>query len=908
VVAEISADAPSPAGLSTGLQALGRAASDVETRHARRSLQHQLFGAGGPPTVDRYVVLRRLGAGGMGIVYLAHDPELDREVAVKVLRKSDDRRLMREAEALAKLTHPNVVQVFAVGATGERAFIVMELVRGQTLDAWQRAHRGTRRLLDIYLQVGEGLVAAHEAGLVHRDFKPQNVIVGDDGRPRVLDFGLARTADVGLLVTAPGSGESDSRNATAIGRPLTRRGAVLGTLAYMAPEQFRGEEATPLCDQYAFCLSLWEAVYGAQPFPTDSVARMMTAREDGELVSPPPGSRVPRWLRNTLARGLAPRPGARFPTLRRLLDEIRRRRDRRRRRAIAAGTGLAMATVAGVAVLAAPGEQRGCDPDPHALGGAWDEARRDEVVQALRATGLPGAPDVERVLLPKLDGWAEAWRDAWQEACEATRVHGEQTEAMFDLRMACLQRRRVELRALTGILVDADAVVVGNATSAFDHLPRPEGCAAGSVVAGRAIDPAIAPELEAIREALASVDALRNVGKHDDALVAGEPLLSRAHRAGDAQTVAEVELAYARVLHRLGREPQANASFSEAYWAATESGDDALAVESASELLETLVVDPHPRQEADRWRRIAETAAARLPDPELLRCELLMRYGRILQQAGDLGQALAALHEAVEIRRRRRGVRDPSLSFTLSYLGMMLTQVGDPETARSVHADAVSIAEEALGPHHTDLGRLLANAAWADAVVGDAGEAHAKLDRARTILEASGGGHAYDLGTIAINLALLTAELGRLPEAIGHAERAVEILQPFAGDPKLGGAYSVLAELQLDSGLPEDALVTAKRGLELHGTRLDERACEAHVLVAAILQRLGSIRDSEPHLEEADRCPDAAPQLRVELAALWCASSRPERAGPHVAALLARDPEQREELERRLGDCIEPSP
>ena len=896
----IGRDRPTPGGLSTGLEALAHAATDVEAKHARRSLQQQLFGTGAQLPIDRYVVRRKLGAGGMGIVYAAHDPELDREVAIKVLRKGDDRRLLREAEALAKLGHPNVVQVFGIGTTDDRAFIVMELVRGQPLDRWQAEGRALRALLDVYLEVGAGLVAAHEAGLVHRDFKPQNVLVGDDGRPRVLDFGLARATDLAKLATDPAI---EHARPTAIGRPITRHGAVLGTLAYMAPEQFRGEEATPLADQYSYCLSLWEAVYGAQPFPTDSLARMMTAREDGVLATPATRTSVPRWLRAVLARGLAPDPARRWPTMSALLDALRRGRDRRRRRAVALALGGTACVIGAVVVVALSGRERACEDDVEALRGAWDPQRRAQVQQAVRAVGLPDTEEVERTLLPRIDEYADEWRAAWLRACEATRAHDGAADAALDRARACMQRRRVELSALTEILAEADAQAVANARSAVGRLAPPDACESDATATLRPIDPSIAPELESIRDALATATALKDIGKHHDALAAGQPLLARAHRAGDAQVVAEVQHCLAQVNHRLGREQEANAAFREAYWAATESGDDALAVLAASELMETLVVSAHVREEADRWKSIAESAAARLPDPETLRCEVLMRYGRILEQAGYLGEARAALEEAVEIRRRKRGARDKSMPFTLSYLGMIMMQDGHAEEAKPLHAEAVSIAEETLGPHHTDLGRLLANAAGADATSGDFRGALVKLERARAIFEASGGGHDYDVGTTELNLALLSSELGDGEAAIDHAQRAVAILDQFVGDPKRGASLGMLAEMQLHHGSAAEALTTVERALAVLGDATNVRTCEAHALAAAILQRLGEPARSVVHIEDAERCLDTGPYQRRNFVELWCGAGRPERAQSHAAAAVAGDPGLQAEVDALLARC-----
>ncbi|MCB9749087.1 MAG: serine/threonine protein kinase [Myxococcales bacterium] len=224
----------------------------LEADLARARIRSALFPSHAPtPTIGRFRVVDRLGAGGMGVVYLAHDPELDRRVAIKVLRERGGgreaaSRLQREAQAIARVAHPNVVAVHETGVHEGAVFVVMEHVEGRSLRTWLEEHARTpAEILDVFAGAGAGLAAAHAVGLVHRDFKPENVIVGADGRPRVLDFGLARSVLAEQLVTLPteGAGPLDE---------LTRTGAVLGTPSYMSPEQFLGGRLSPASDQFSF--------------------------------------------------------------------------------------------------------------------------------------------------------------------------------------------------------------------------------------------------------------------------------------------------------------------------------------------------------------------------------------------------------------------------------------------------------------------------------------------------------------------------------------------------------------------------------------------------------------------------------------------------------------------------------
>jgi len=279
----------------------------------------------GGSTLGRYVLLRCLGAGGMGVVYAAYDPKLDRKVAIKLLRPnawSDPEiarvRLLREAQALARISHPNVVAVFDTGTLGEEVFIAMELVEGTTLSAWLRERsRSRREILRRFVAAGRGLAAAHGSGVVHRDFKPDNVLISVDDRVRVLDFGLAYP----VVASSAAGGDAGS---VRVDMPLTRAGARLGTPSYMAPEQWKGETTSARTDQFAFAVALYEALYGERPFAgrlASEVAEEVTA---GRVRAAPRGRRVPARLRRILLRALATSPGARHPHMEALVAALDR--------------------------------------------------------------------------------------------------------------------------------------------------------------------------------------------------------------------------------------------------------------------------------------------------------------------------------------------------------------------------------------------------------------------------------------------------------------------------------------------------------------------------------------------------------------------------------------------------------
>ncbi|MGB1277004.1 MAG: protein kinase domain-containing protein, partial [Nannocystaceae bacterium] len=425
-----------------------------------------------------------LGEGGMGIVYSAYDKELDRKVAVKLLRRTDGgedghRRMQREAQAMARLSHPNVVQVYEVGFYEGQLFVVMEFVEGQTLRTWCRAKsRRWQEVVRVFSEAGRGLAAAHHAGLVHRDFKPENVLIGDDGRVRVLDFGLARAHEVDDAPTGPDAGVFElsemaeshaSASSSAFASRLTRSGTVLGTPAYMSPEQHMRQPADARSDQFSLCVALHEALAGERPFDEDNRAVLVFAKQTGQVREwPRERTKVPKWLRRAIGRGLSPHPVERWPSMAPLLAELGRVRAGTRRRWLWAGLAVvAVASVVGFGVAKSWAAQSElCSGSEAERSRLWSVPRQGRVRVAMTLADSTVAEQAWPAVSEGVQAYTDEWVAVHREACEATNLRREQSRHLYNLQLQCLERRRGQLDALLDVLENSTIKMVADAAGA----------------------------------------------------------------------------------------------------------------------------------------------------------------------------------------------------------------------------------------------------------------------------------------------------------------------------------------------------------------------------------------------------------------------------------------------------------
>jgi len=891
--------------------------------------------------LGRYVLLDPIGRGGMGVVYAAYDPELDRRIALKLLRGDEDERgrarLLREAQAMAKLVHPNVITVHDVGTFAGGVFVAMELVDGMDLRRWlATGPHGWREVLAVLEPAGRGLVAAHRAGLVHRDFKPANVLLGKRGEVKVVDFGLARQLGTGLdtgeLLSLERRLALESPSGVGIDEELTATGTLLGTPAYMAPEQHKRRELDARSDQYSYCVALYEALFGQRPFEGGSRMALALATNRGEVLPPPRGHAVPPHVVRAVLRGLEPQPGDRFPSMLELLEALGHDPARRRRRL---ATGAATVLLLGVGIygyVRTPTIEPRCEPEPGALAGAWDDERREALAQAFASSELPYAIDTARFTAERLDAWAERWGQARSSACEATHVARTQPESVLALREACLQRQRKDLAAVAGLLVEGRADAIERADRLVASLPAPEAC--GDVEAlGRLpppADPHTAAAVEAVRGELSVVRALRHAGRYADGLPRAEQARVDAEATGHAPVLAEALDELAEQQRRADRPDQAIDTLHKAARAATVARHDEVLAWTWLALAWDVGMGRGDHDGGLQWAEYAEAVIDRMGRPDRLLAELSCTQGNLHWDKGELELALARLTTCLEVRERVMP-GDPLVANALAYLGNLEVQLGHYEQAEASFRRGLELAIAAhgpshplvasmhnglgvalfhahrraeaeaeyqraydidvvlLGPDHPDLLYSLGNIAMCRMERGEYTTALAAMRRVEALVRKAFPPEHREVGLTAHNIAELLALQGQHAEALAEYDHALAVRTKAHGpdDPYVANTLTGRAEVLLGLGRGAEALVDLERALAIreraHDPQRDDFGRTRFALAQALEQTGGDPARARRLAEaaQADLAEGDSPlaQARRDALAAWLAAHPGPSAG-----------------------------
>lgn len=874
---------------------IGRLApNSVDGHLVQHRLMAKMFGREIPaPRFGRFELRDRIGHGGMGVVYEAWDPQLERAVAIKVvdtveLGEAARERALREARSLAKLAHPNVITVHEAGLVEQQVWIAMELVEGSTVQQWlqRRPRPSDSTILAHWIAVGRGLLAAHRAGLIHRDVKPSNVLIGDDGRARLIDFGLHGELE--------GSSESERTHVRGTSEEAGEGSTVagfVGTYRYAAPEQRSGGPVDAAADQYALCACIWESLAGQMP---------------PDL---PEGTSMSRALQEVLRRGLSTMPAARFPSLAQLLSAIER--------ATAAPPGGRKRWVAAaglVAVLAGVGTAQWLDssdirPDPcvgdaSALDGAWDETRRATLRDRFAKPGQAFAPTTFATLERGIDAWAVAWHDAQRSACEATRVHGSDTESALVLRRACLEHQRRSLRVTldTWSTAQEAPALPAHGAALLRRLPVVSDCADATHLAE--VEPLPAsdsarPAVLAGYDRLNEARALAGVGATDQAEAIVTELETRSPEA----------MAYAPLRLELQALPlQMDVERGLIFRAVP--GLVELSREAEARHLDVLAAQLRVEAAvaaAGRWSGAqperfvveeAETALRRLArSPEPLRAALMHARAALLLQEGQYEDALTGFRRAQAEARatgdEAQGERERW--FIASTLG----QLGHYDEARAELEAGRAAAELRWGSTAPLVGSFEFDLAVLALETGDFEGAERHLDRAKDIDEAAFGTASLAVARGRFARAKVRMAQGELAAALGLVDQAFVVYLR-----ELGPDHEKLAELHEARGVLRFFNEDVPGSIESYRAALTiARATvgAAHPSLARLHSNLGESQAALGRLEQARESFAQA----LEIYERTLPADHPELALPlkgrgQVALASGRSAEAVEDLERAL--------
>lgn len=782
--------------------------SRVRMEHVRAALFNK------PPSVvkiDRFTLLDLVGAGSMGEVYAAYDERLDRKVALKLVRADVNQdagageSLLREAQTLAQLSHPNIVHVYDVGSFEGRVFIAMEFVRGQTLLRWldtldglPSSERG-ERIVQMFLAVGRGLEAAHDAGLTHRDVKPGNILVGDDGRVRVVDFGLAH------VVESPGDARNlaDARTSDDVGAStretamsgyqsltlvkvgttssevlMTGHGIIVGTPAYMAPELFDGRGANHLSDQFSFCVALHEAFLGERPYVTVSVqAGAVDGSLAGDSLTGKRARDIPVNVQRVLVRGLSVEPNERFPDMGSLLIALQHRPHHTR--SIGIAMSVAIAFLVGLALYASRSEEPVCTGADTALTTIWNPQRKQALERVFASTDRTYAGEVQAVVSGAIDAYTDSWKSIHRDACLAHR-EGTQTNAVFDRRSACLDHRRGYLDDSLTELENTDASSLSKAPLIVSELPSLADCSDVSALMRIEVPPSgFVPEDPTVDEPLRQLNrAMIRVtsNKHGEALSLASSVAETARQRGDLSLEARALTVIGRTAHGAGG--ASNEVAFDALRRAVEIGFRNRRFSQAIEAFARLVHLQYVRvADEDRglleYATFVEALAASRGEYEFSRVLLLGVMGSSYMALGEPSRAHSYFSQAVDRQRNKADTSTVEMILAKQNLAIV-TEDADVRTGYMLEVSKA--LERTLGPSHPFSFEQTLHTASYTVSPQDAYEILQPTCRAYRRYHIADASHSFF--RCYYLMGFLAADLQRYDEAVAHLRTVIEHASP----------------------------------------------------------------------------------------------------------------------------------
>ena len=752
------------------------AADDLDLDGARiqASLRSKLFGVSAPPVkIGHYELIGTLGAGGMGVVYSARDGRLGRTVALKLLHDygecTDEQQaqLQAEAQTLARLSHPNVVQIYEVGSYDGRLYIAMEFLSGESMAAWQAEEpRPWRAVLDKYTDVGEGLAAAHAEGIVHRDLKPANLLMGSDGRVRVVDFGLA-----GHVLSAPTQRDGNDPQQ---GNDPTRS-ALAGTPAYMSPEQVGRAPLDARSDQYSYCVALYEALWGTRPHEGKTSLLVLEEIRLGRVTAPPRKAGVPKHITRAIMRGLSRDPAERFADMSALLAELRRSPPLTRTVAVGSCAALALGLVAWLPSQADPCANVGDEIDK-----SWNAGQRDSVHAAFLRTHKEYAVPAWDAVEDHVDAWARRWRSERHATCVALHVDKNESGELHDLRVRCLSRARRDIDALITVLRGGEEQTVRNAALGIAELPDLAPCQQSDTLRARGTPPAD-PRVAEVEGHLADAAAQSQLGGLDQAVLRASDAIALAEAVGYEPLAAEALVSRARAHQAAGSFPAALVDLERAIDHAESGGADELVVETWL-LLARVAASESQNDRAEEAIRRAASALNRTDAGELQRGHLELTRAHQARWAEDFETAVSLARSSFDRVRGVLGADAPQTTIAQFEVAVILGEAGEYAEALEAFESVRDRRVALLGEHHPELAKDHYNVARTLSALGQFDRARAEVEKGLKVRPHPGA----MLDVTLINLHLQLFQLAAINK--DHPEQSKRI--------KL--AHSLLADLPHD--------------------------------------------------------------------------------------------------------------
>lgn len=875
----------------------------------------------------KYTLIEELGGGAMGTVYHAYDPRLRRAIALKILSRrssylalADQDRQFREAQALAQIKHPNVVRVHDVGIVDGVVWIDMELVSGDTLKTWA-ARRSWQQILGVLIQAAEGVAAIHARGVIHRDLKPDNVMLTKGGVVQILDFGLADEQVAESAATQPTSTPSLHRTRAVGG----------GTPVYMAPEQHRGSQANALTDQFSFCVMAWELMFAMRPFANPE------AIERGERGPPPPGTQVPGWLRRAIERGLADVPGQRWESMNMLREAMRRGQAWGRRRTwLIPGAGVVVA----LAAIVVGGVWKHRSDMAHGVrlcevaGAQIREVWKDDVRQALRvklmSTGNALAATTADKVSSLFDKYAKDWEQEQTDVCLDASIRGRWPLALVDRAQWCLEARYLSLASLVDALAGGGANGVQMAVAAALSLPRIDQCSDREFLEQMPDPPRDRrEEIREVRAELLRLSRLEFSGEYEAGVRAARVAVVRAKALHAPSVVAAALYQLGLLLVRRGAYGEAEQTLEEAFFAANDAGAVEI-VPNAGALLVGLLGQLARYKDALRWERHTRQALDQLHGSDgsptaVLRdstaaaldnsvavilkgqgdyegagrrfTQALTTWERVfganhyyvayaLNNLAEIQRKLGRYHEAAQIFERALvtweatlGAQHPNTAMSLYNLALVYYDLGRFEGARTLLTRSLAIREATVGPASSETADTLDALGLVSQELGEFDAAEHRHGQALELRKRSLSSTHPDLARSFAHTAELHVRLGEFGQAEQLLERALEIREAAhsAGDPSLAPILVAFGDLWLAAGSPARARAPLERALRLRETALGRD----HPDVAPVLVGLARIAEAEGRLAEAL-------ELATRATSMYTGREVPPSARAGASMILAR--------------------